>query len=127
MKRLLLGAVLFVMVSFSARSASADYVCSTVAFPNSGGLGNYGYIYFTVYTGADCTGNWVGYYYLCSAGATSSGCAAWSSTWGPDLPWMMSMATAMRNAAGWNFPIQVTSTNCLNSSATNCAYYVNFN
>jgi hypothetical protein len=81
MKRsmLALSVVVFGLTQFApaARATnSVGYVCTAhlmaapAALPM--GLGNYGYIYFSLYAGAGCTGTFQGGGYLCSTGATST-------------------------------------------------------
>jgi hypothetical protein len=56
--------------------ASADYVCWVSHRPGSSNFGSEGHVYYTVWASPGCTGSYVGAYYLCTTGATNTGCVA---------------------------------------------------
>jgi len=70
---LALGA--FLVVATGSGVARADYVCSVGLRPGSGGMGSEGYLYFSLYSGPDCSGDFKSGNYFCTGGATSSLCA----------------------------------------------------
>src|SRR4051794_20307334 len=58
----------------SAHASGDAYVCDATYQPTNGGMGNYGSIGVTWYSGANCTGNFVDYAYYCTTGAYSYQC-----------------------------------------------------
>lgn len=66
--------VAFVLVVLSVRAASAGFVCDLHMFPGSSAYGANGFVAFSEYSGADCTGSYLGNWVLCSSSPTSSLC-----------------------------------------------------
>src|SRR5262245_2407231 len=68
------------MTGVGSASAYTGYVCSTSYSPGNidVNLGTYGYTYLTLYSGPDCTGNFVYTGYLCTVNAVSSVCTSYN-------------------------------------------------
>src|SRR5262249_46941321 len=110
----------------TAALASANYVCAADIFPGSGTTGTFGNVGFTVYTAPHCTGTFVGSYTMCSAGSTYRNCVNNSTYWAPSVTVLTAIATAIREAALFAYPVTVLTQQCI-GTGTNCVSLVNFN
>lgn len=54
----------------AAQANSTGHLCSVNYYPGTSSLGNHGYIGFSVYTGAKCTGSYLNNYYLATTGSS---------------------------------------------------------
>jgi hypothetical protein len=123
--RLLVGLVAFIAVHVTAGAASADYVCGTGYRPSTtAGHGSEGYVLASVYTGKDCTGTLVASYWLCSTGATSTGCAS-SASARYERQGLLAVYRALMDAVVNDVRVFVSTTTC-NGGAAGCATYPNF-
>jgi len=120
-KTLIAGAA-FVALALSTHQAKADHACRVTYIPGSSTAGADGYVYFTVYTGASCTGTLVGNFNLCTGGSTSSSC---SSSYRYSLSSILAVFAALQQAASLNQRISVQQGTC-NGGASGCASYPNF-
>ena len=59
------------LISSVAHAELTGYLCEVTRNPQGGG-GDFGYIHLTVYSGASCTGTFVGVAYFCTTGYTSN-------------------------------------------------------
>jgi hypothetical protein len=124
MKRSIVTSLAFVAISLFASAASADYVCQTTYMPGSQAGGYYGFFTVSLYTGPDCSGSYVGYYYFCSSGATSSQCP---QSYLPASDAQMSMlVTKVIDATQWNLPVKVPLGNCI-GGGYGCPIWFQFN
>jgi hypothetical protein len=78
-KRLILSILTGALLSLSAATASAEYVCSATYRVFSSSLGSHGYITLNFYTDPACGGSFISTRYLCTVGATSTLCGVASS------------------------------------------------
>jgi hypothetical protein len=92
------GALLLVGASRTAHADGSGYVCDIVdleqATSVAQGLGNFGAIWFDIYSGKSCSGNYVFGGYTCTTGSTSTVC-------GPMLlsqPELMNMSAKLQRA-----------------------------
>lgn len=116
---------LFVILTFSATMVSADYVCETSMNPGSSTLGDYGYIYAIFYSGANCTGSWVTAGYLCSSGATNTVCSTNLLNRYTSAEQLAAAFAPIAQAAGEDYPVQITLSLCPGGAAT-CLAYIRF-
>jgi hypothetical protein len=127
MKKLIISLWGSVGIFLIAGTASAtSYVCIADYVPGSTTLGSYGYVGFSLYTGTDCSGSYVGSYYLCSSGATSSLCCNDTTYLYTSTTQLMGMAQEVINAAQWNLAISSVAVGTCNVSGSGCAIYLNF-
>src|SRR5262245_21913625 len=116
MKRRSVCLAAFAMISLSAGAASAatgNYVCSAAYVPGSSSVGSHGYVTVTVFSGPDCTGTFLGGFFLCSSNATSSVCSNQSTYLATSDSEIATMATKVIDAAQWNMPVTVDTTSCI--------------
>jgi hypothetical protein len=82
----LVAALLLFGISRSAHAGSGyGYACDVIFqnsptsfiqyYNNQGTGGRDGYLYVSFYTGPSCTGNWLTGAFICSGGATNTGCS----------------------------------------------------
>lgn len=127
-KWLIRAAMVLGLLTAGAGSASANsfgsYVCAVNYNPGSSTFGSYGYVLINVTSGPDCTGTLTFVGYLCSAGATNSGCTndslALYSYWN-----MPQMAIELMEASQWNYYMGVQDGNCINGGTT-CFHFLSF-
>jgi hypothetical protein len=127
MKKSFVSLLAFAAISLSAGIASASqYICSAIYLPGSNSyFGSYGDYYISIYTGADCTGSFVGGYYFCSSGATATLCSSSSDYRGTSGDQMAIMASKAIDAAQWNLPVWVATVSCIGGGGS-CGGYVTF-
>jgi len=124
-KALIAGAALAgVMFGTAGEAKAANYACGVRYLPFSNTFGSEGYIFFSVYTGPDCTGTLVQAYALCTTGSTSNSC---SSSARYERQGILAVFEALSRAAGDHQKISVYAYQCNGGSTTyNCAQYVQF-
>ena len=61
-------AFVFALLFAQRANATYGYVCSINWGPSPNSLGSYGSALVSVYSGAQCSGSYVGNYYVCSTG-----------------------------------------------------------
>jgi hypothetical protein len=128
MRRFGISLVLFGALVFGAKQASAaDYICAANFLPGPSVAGSYGDVSFSLYTQPDCQGSYLGFYTLCSVGATYSLCANSAPYLGVNAEEMAVIANTVSQAAGLNFPVSVQTTSCINPASSNCAGFVLYN
>jgi hypothetical protein len=125
MGRLMAAAAAFAWISLSPGEAKAAlYVCGTSYLSSSSNFGTDGYIWFTLYSGSNCSGTLNGTYFLCSAGATSNSCAA-SATYRYSAAGLVAMFEALRRASGDNMRVDHAPALC-NGGGVTCGSVVQF-
>jgi hypothetical protein len=125
MRKHLVGLAVVLAGISAAGVASASEVCDLFYLPSSSTLGSYGYIYFTLFTGANCSGSFVGEYWLCSSNATSQVCASTSSYSFTSDGELMGMSNQLLQAIIYNVPTTVNTATC-NGGGSGCATTVGF-
>jgi hypothetical protein len=82
-----MAALLAIGISRTANAAGSGYgyVCDVIFqnsptsfiqyYNNGGNGGTAGYLYVSFYTGPSCSGNWLTGAFVCSTGATNTGCS----------------------------------------------------
>jgi hypothetical protein len=125
-KLLVAGVALSAMVLSSGEAHAADYLCRAGlrAGSSTSTLGTDGYINFLVYNGPDCTGTFVGAYYLCSPGATSTSCAS-SSSYHYSEAQLVGLIQTMQHAIESNTRINHLAQQC-NGGALACGSTIDF-
>jgi len=113
MKKQWVGSLAFAALSLTSVVASANYVCMTSYQPGSGTTGSYGVAVATLYSGADCTGSFIGYYYYCSTGATSASCAASSTYWATSDDELAFLGASLVEAVARNIYVSQSTTPCI--------------
>jgi hypothetical protein len=102
-----LPAVLLLTFAGEAQASATGYVGAAYYLPN-GGLGSYGYLTVSVYSGSDSTGTYLGTFYVCSTGATSSTCID-SSYYYREAP-LMGLYQNLERSETWNQKVYVGTT-----------------
>jgi hypothetical protein len=120
--RLLVPFVAFAVFSLTSGKASAayDFVCWVRVTPGSSTMGSNGYLTVSLYTQADCAGSFVGSYNLCSAGATSGGCAS-STTYRYSEAALHAHLIALRAALEVDQPDSIIAIPCIVTGNMTCA------
>lgn len=121
----LISLITLLMLGNAASANTNGYVCQTSYLPTTvSALGNEGYLYVTMYTGANCTGSYIGTSYLCSTGATSIYC--------PDLAAfhhtresLLANLQASANAAETGQQVFIYDTYC-NGGSLSCAFRISY-
>jgi hypothetical protein len=118
----LAGLVTFTGVALTADVASAAYehVCYVMHNPSPSSPGTAGYLAFSVFTGPNCTGTYVNTYYLCSSGATFSGC---STTQRYSEAALLTHLAQLRATVEVDQPVTVAPVLCI-GGATTCLGYL---
>jgi hypothetical protein len=122
LKNVVLALGAFLAVVTASRAASAGYICGTTYRAASSTLGSEGYLYYTVYSGPDCTGDTLSINYLCSSGATSSVCAS-SSSYRYDRQSLIALYGSVINALTNNVYVSASTTSCLGGGSGCGAYF----
>jgi hypothetical protein len=91
-------------------------------YPGSGSVGNDGYVYVSMYSQPNCTGSFVHSGFLCSAGATHTGCAG-STGFRYNVPGLMAHLRSMQSAAAADQRIEVTTVACV-GGGSGCFGYI---
>jgi len=127
MKKQWIASSAFASVWLTAALASAaTYLCNADYIPGSGSPGTLGNVGITAYTGPHCTGSFIANYTLCSSGATNALCVNNSLYWATSVQALTAIATAMREAALFAYPVTLVTQTCL-GAGTNCVALVNIN
>ena len=123
LKSLLVAVGAFLAVGTASRYASAEYVCSVSYRPASNtSTGSDGYVYYSTYSGPDCTGTFTSSLYLCSGGSTSSACAS-STTYRYERQGLLALYHALTDALIYNTYVYPGQTTC-NGGTAGCGSYV---
>ena len=59
-----------------AHASYYGYVCSSTLYKDTLSFGDHGYISVNFYSGAKCTGTYLGYHYFCTQNTTNTYCPA---------------------------------------------------
>jgi len=106
--------------------AAADFVCNVGLYPgNSGNMGTEGYVQFQTYTGANCTGSFVGTFYACSTSATSSSCPS-GANWRYERQSLLALYRNLQSAASVDQKVSPSMGAVCNGGAPGCMSMVYF-
>jgi hypothetical protein len=127
MKTILMMSVVLGLCFSAKVAAASNYICNAFYYPGTGVLGNFGSVHITVYTGPSCSGSFVGGYYFCSAGATTTTFCATSipNALAPNSQAMAEISAGAREAAIFQAPVDVQLMTC-GSGTFSCGEYIIF-
>ena len=109
----------------SATASAADYPCRVSLGSYDGAYGDFGYVYVEWYSGANCSGNYVGSDRYCSTGATSSSCSSASYCIYNDPEMLAAMYEALADSAREGSLVDYSTSSCIGGgSGCGCYTYI---
>ena len=104
----------------SAQASTWGYSCFTFFMPSASTRGNYGYAAYTLYSGPSCSGTYLGYFYICSTGATSNVCTQ-SGGYHFNSDQLISQVQGLRDATLNGQRLWINTFTCNGGASTNCS------